>query len=727
MQRRDSIPSDEALRLIRQLQTRLDVMTAIQRSSQHLSQLRSLESLSREIVKVLEALSFEHAAVLLLDEETGSLTPYAYRGQYREGESKERDEITLATRKLRLGVGVTGWVAQMGKSVRVADVFKDDRYLRVHADSRSELCVPLMVADRVIGVVNVETNRQNAFSEVDQQALETFAGQISVAIQNAQQFEQSRQHTEELEQNIDSRTVMLEQMYRRQAALAEIELSINEPHELEEVLDRITKVTTDLLPATGGVNVILWERETESYFIGATTVPGQVPQTPTQRIRREGGATRWIIQNRQALVVSDVEQDPFGSNRMMTIFFNQAYVGVPLMVGTDVLGVLYAFDVEPREYSQEDLDFLYTLANRAAAAISKVRLFESERRQRKLAETLRAANIALTQILDLNRVLEALLLYLEQLVPYDGANILLMGEDDQIEVRAVRGYDGMIDPESLRSLIITPSQLRTFRTILSSKRSLLIPDTAEYPDWVLGLGTDFIRSWMGVPLLARGKIIGVYSIDSRTPGTFTEDHLRSAEALAAQGAIAIQNAQLFGDVQRLAITDALTGTNNRRNFLDLAQREFNRARRFNRPLSLIMLDIDHFKKVNDTFGHSSGDQVLRTLTQRVLDNIREIDVLGRYGGEEFMILLPETEDVAARRVAERLRKSVIASPFETDQGPIPVTVSLGVVTTDAQVDELDDVIHQADMVMYKAKQAGGNCVVVDSSRKSGPRPQITNR
>ncbi len=702
MEESGHLPEEEAARLIRQLHDRLKVLTAIQQAGQRLSQLRTSAGLAQEIVKVLDALSFEYAEVFLVEEDGQRLVPFAYRGQPEGLESP--------TEGLRVGKGITGWVASTGQSVRVGDVAQDPRYHEIHADTKSELCVPLRVGEKVIGVINVETRRLHAFSELDQAALEAFASHVSVAIQNARQFEQARVHTRELEQSVAMRTFKLEQQYRRQAALAEIELAINEPHELQQVLDRIAAVTSDLLPATGGVNVVLWERASEAYFIGASTVPGQPARKPAERIRREGGATRWIIDNRQSLVVPDVREDPFGANRMMTIYFNQAYVGTPLMVGNEVLGVLYAFDIEPREYSPEDLDFIYTLANRAAAAIYKVRLFESEREQRKLAETLRSANLALTQTLDLDTVLDTLLVFLAQLVPYDGANVMLLETGERFVIRALRGYDGMADTERLAGLGLEVGDFQTLSTIMATHKSLLVQDTERYQGWEQGLGTDFVRCWMGVPMVAGGRVIGLYSIDHHNPGAFSRDHLHAAEALAAQGAIAIQNAQLFRDVQRLAITDPLTGVHNRRHFLELAEREFSRTRRYGRSLSMIVLDLDHFKKVNDTYGHSAGDQVLRTITKRLAENIRDIDILGRYGGEEFVILLPETERAAALYVAERLRENVTATPIETDRANISLTISLGVATSTPTTESLTPLIDLADGAMYKAKQAGGNCV-----------------
>jgi diguanylate cyclase (GGDEF)-like protein len=164
-------------------------------------------------------------------------------------------------------------------------------------------------------------------------------------------------------------------------------------------------------------------------------------------------------------------------------------------------------------------------------------------------------------------------------------------------------------------------------------------------------------------------------------------------------------------LQRLAIIDPLTNHYNRRYFFDLAQREFERARRYNHPLSIILIDVDDFKKVNDRHGHQVGDQVLSALTNRCKDCLRAADVLARYGGEEFAILLPETASTQANQVAERIRKRVNSPDFETSAGPVRVTISLGIAQlTDRPEETLDSLIDQADQALYLAKNSGRNQV-----------------
>jgi len=163
-------------------------------------------------------------------------------------------------------------------------------------------------------------------------------------------------------------------------------------------------------------------------------------------------------------------------------------------------------------------------------------------------------------------------------------------------------------------------------------------------------------------------------------------------------------------VQELAITDPVTGLYNRRKLIELADTEFNRAVRYERDLSAIMLDCDLFKKVNDTYGHTVGDQVLKQLGEISLTSIRKADILARYGGDEFMVILPETDEESAMTVAMRLCQDVAATPFDTRAGPLHFSISVGVAGLDRSIKNLGQLLDRADFASYVSKDTGGNRV-----------------
>ena len=205
--------------------------------------------------------------------------------------------------------------------------------------------------------------------------------------ENARLYNMVRRRAEELEQRVGERTAELRRLADRQQALAQTVLAINQPHELRAVLDQIVRHVTDLLPASGGASVILWDEPRQRFDLSSSTVPDQPGHEVARRARAEGGATRWIVDHREPFVVPDIRADPFHANRMLDDFGLAAYAGFPLLAGGQVLGVMYALSRERREYGRDDRDFLETMAARAATAILKVRLYEELAAARDRAES----------------------------------------------------------------------------------------------------------------------------------------------------------------------------------------------------------------------------------------------------------------------------------------------------------------------------------------------------
>lgn len=214
---------------------------------------------------------------------------------------------------------------------------------------------------------------------------------------------------------------------------------------------------------------------------------------------------------------------------------------------------------------------------------------------------------------------------------------------------------------------------------------------------------------LAVPLVRGERTIGVLALYGRNvPQPFAVEDLDTLGSFAAQASVAIENVLLHQEAQRLSITDGLTGVWNRRYLSLILTKEIDRAQRFDRPLSVLMVDIDHFKRVNDDHGHLRGDEVLVELTRRMMRTLRgNIDTLARYGGEEFVIVLPETPREGARVVANKVRRAVRGRPFTSDSGPdVRLTVSIGVASFPADGQTADELLQAADGAMYRAKGRG---------------------
>jgi diguanylate cyclase (GGDEF)-like protein len=254
---------------------------------------------------------------------------------------------------------------------------------------------------------------------------------------------------------------------------------------------------------------------------------------------------------------------------------------------------------------------------------------------------------------------------------------------------------------------------------IEQRSVVIIPDLAAQTEPVpaksaLLLG---IRSVLCVPVMLQHEIVALlyaYKTDP-TARPFDQHDVQLAIAISHQTALCIQRTRLLEKARLLeqrAITDSLTGLHNRQQILELAEREFQRARRFRHPLGTLMLDVDNFKQVNDTYGHAAGDQVLRAVADRVGERLRNIDFVGRYGGDELIVLLVETELEDARRVAERIRESVAQEPVSIDQQDLKITISLGLAPFSYEFPNLAALLKEADMALYAAKRAGKNQVKV---------------
>ncbi|MHB8419019.1 MAG: sensor domain-containing diguanylate cyclase [Myxococcales bacterium] len=229
------------------------------------------------------------------------------------------------------------------------------------------------------------------------------------------------------------------------------------------------------------------------------------------------------------------------------------------------------------------------------------------------------------------------------------------------------------------------------------------------------------RAVLAVPLRCKGRTLGVIEvINGGAAQDFTEDDMRTLASIADYAAIALENARNFQRIEELTVVDDHTGLFNSRYLYRQLEVETVRARRFGHPLSIVFLDLDRFKVVNDTYGHQLGSLLLREVGAVLLSTLRTIDVATRYGGDEFVVLLPETDRAQGRLAADRLRQALSDRYFLKDQGlAIRVTASFGVATFPDDASSADELMRQADLAMYAVKEGGRDGVRLASD----PKPQ----
>jgi diguanylate cyclase (GGDEF)-like protein len=279
---------------------------------------------------------------------------------------------------------------------------------------------------------------------------------------------------------------------------------------------------------------------------------------------------------------------------------------------------------------------------------------------------------------------------------------------DAYEVLAARGAETS-DPIDVSGGSVVQRAISSGETLLVAK-----PDADKDPEFNTIM--PFARNLIVVPLTTDASVIGLLVVEHHSGRRVERRVVSMIEQFAAHGALALRNSLLMQEVQTLADTDALTGVANRRIFSQALDREISRSARTNEPVSLMMIDIDHFKKYNDTHGHQAGDDVLRAVGAALKEASREFDIPARYGGEEFAVILPECSARQAVGVAERLREIVCAIELEQ-----PITASAGVATFPTNATDSESLIRTADEALYESKKDGR-----DRLTKSRRHPRSNN-
>ncbi|GAB4496350.1 MAG: histidine kinase N-terminal 7TM domain-containing protein [Anaerolineales bacterium] len=416
--------------------------------------------------------------------------------------------------------------------------------------------------------------------------------------------------------------------------------------------------------------------------------------------------TKSALELERTLIIEDANNTPYATPAITQMFPIKSVLALPLIAMEKKLGaVLVAFE-EYHRFDQEEVQICEQAASLIALALEKFQAMEDAHRRANTSETLRKAGIAIAEQLELRQAVNHVLEQLKQMVPYDSASVQLL-EDSELHIIGGNGWKDEKDILNLRFPIPGDNP----NTIVMERGApYYLPDARIVYEKFRTPPHDHIRSWLGIPLIVHEKTIGLLAVDSSEPNDFSEQEIMIATEFANQVAITLENARILKETQNQAITDTLTGIYNRRGLYQFGELEFQRSRRINRPFSIIMFDIDHFKQINDQYGHAAGDQVLHQLAQRCVKTSRTTDLIGRYGGEEFIILLTETNLEAAKLIGERLRQSIMKTPFITDAGRVTITSSLGIAEA-KPTDTLNTLIQRADAALYHAKNAGRNQVI----------------
>ncbi len=372
-------------------------------------------------------------------------------------------------------------------------------------------------------------------------------------------------------------------------------------------------------------------------------------------------------------------------------------------------GRIISVDSEGKPEIFVGLDVDITQRQRIEDALAQAK--EEAVQKAQEAEALRSASAIVASTLEIGETVRLVLEQARNVVPYDTATVQLLRED-ALEVVGGAGWE---DVDAILGFRIPLSGSSPHSAAIEAHETLLFRDVSqEYPQFSNIAGNE-IRSWIGVPLSVHGQTLGLIAMDNRKPDVFTPTHVRLATALGGHVALALQNARLYEQTKELAMTDSLTGISSRRSFFVQAEASLAQAVRRKEAIGVLMADLDHFKNINDELGHAAGDAAIKAAADAGRTVLRKADVIGRYGGEEFAVILPNTDAEAAERIADRLRRAVkkVIVPGTTRK----LTVSVGVAARIPQAsDSLDRVLNEADQALLEAKRAGRDRVMVSKEK-----------
>ncbi|HMH53189.1 MAG TPA: diguanylate cyclase [Candidatus Acidoferrum sp.] len=609
----------------------------------------------------------------------------------------------MSRTRLKIGESLSGLVLARGEPVMVADLVEDTRYDPAHRQAATAhgfhgfLAVPLRTDTAIIGVLNLYSKARRQFSEDDVRLASALADHASLAISKDRLLRKAQDRAAHLQ------------------ALARLSQTVSSSLDTDQVLAAVARAAADLMAVPA---VVVWVADETQRTLTARAFsdPALAADHPVTEIGFGDGVAGWAAAHRRVLDVPDLAADGrVGTADWVRHHGLRSGTFLPVIFQDTVLGVLALFapDAQPRDDDARDL--LDGFVAQAAVAIRNARLYEQVRAAHQRQER-RARDLDhLTQMAEV----------LQACMTEDEAYALIAKVSGQL---FAEDQGAIFVTSASRNLVEARSSWGGFPT---TECGLFKPDDC----WALrrgrihgaGLTATSVpcehlprpvpAASLCVPLAAQGELLGVLYLGRHTAAdgaaTIDDERRQLAQTVAEQLGLAMGNLKLREMLRNQSIRDPLTGLFNRRYMEETLERELRRAERAQRPLCVAMLDLDHFKEFNDTFGHEAGDVLLTELGRFLRTAIRSGDVACRYGGEEFFLIMPELAAHDAERRFDEIRDAVKRLHVTYRGQSIPgVTVSAGIATFPEHGAAGDELIRIADAALYRAKGAGRDRLVM---------------
>ena len=580
---------------------------------------------------------------------------------------------------------------------------------------KSHIAAPIFLEDEMIGFLNCDSDIADFFTKNQLPTMQIFASEAGLAIRNARLFDASTKLSKKLGLIND---------LTRQVLKA---TTVNQIFEL---------LPEKLVELSEGSNVYIskWDESTRMVTGWAATGQTRDSFIEGHASPEEHTLTRELLEAQKPMVIEDISHSSVMDEKFHSLYQEKTLFCLPLIAEEIKFGAIIIGFQKPDQITEDVRSLGEYAAAQISTAVAKIYLLELERNQSSqlahanaLIESLSRVSTAIKSGVDTKNVMSTIGSELEALKIHSAVALRINTTDSlALTYSSVQSniisFAKKIGGGKINDLVAPFDFLPGLKNIIENQQAQYFEDPERILTQIAPVTIKPIIKKLNeallltdnsncilTPLVVEKKSIGILCLWGEV---LQKIDIQAASIFGGQVAIAIENANLLQEVQRLAITDELTNVLNRRGFIETANHEFEAAKRYSRPLSLIMLDIDRFKAINDVYGHPIGDEILVEIAARARTKIRETDYISRYGGEEFLILLIEQKPENARTVAERIRKSVSDQPFDTSVGKISVTISVGVTGASSQISSISMMIKTVDKALYKSKENGRNRVTL---------------
>lgn len=622
-------------------------------------------------------------------------------GQYAVPQSTTEDDQELRKKFFEMKISLrkenlAKSVVEQRRPIIVTDIRQsrlvDKSWVKEFGGGGAVLALPLMLRDEPRGIVMVERRgHKDFFMDREVEICNLILSQASAGLEN------SIRYVEEQQKRTES-----DILYRSSRELGST-------LDVEQVAENACKIAIHSTGASACTAFLADERR--GVLVPRVTIGGgdvrrsEFPDGSDMRIE-DTEAMFSLAQRPPALLMSNPEEisglPPFLRAEDVVLL-------VPFYAHGRLAGLLCVSDSEGREFTNAQMTQLAAVAGEASLAVLNARLYERIRLDAaQLSSLVQLAN-AIGSTADLHAIMRIALDTVRHM--FDCKAGLIYRVDEH------RGTLHYVESFGYPKDVIDALSTEPFQPVgdcwtFVEGRLVAVDDISRSKPMCLTLEKVESGSAICVVMQVEGRILGILHIRSDRPGAFSEEDQQLVMAIADQVALAVQRGLLFEEINRLAITDPLTGVYNVRRLESMLQDEISRARRYSRPISFLMIDVDNLKSYNDTLGHQRGDVTLSQIASILDTQTREVDKVFRYGGDEFCVILPETDSPEATIVAEKVRRSVSEFHFSgEDKIPGPgITISVGIATYPKDSSEEEGLIRKADEALYAAKQKGRNTI-----------------